>query len=185
MPMRRGEERFYVGTNSPGILGVKEVKDPFITNTGKRWVWVVIIILLLIGSLTAGIHFSNLLRKTYMEQTRYETPADAATAEVGKTLLSLYAKSTEITDFHEDAAETARAYADYIGSEKAAELGWSGEDLKGHFTVFFAEYLARYDQTKSVMKDGRSCMYIYLIQDAQSGEWEAVGTAPAPEEQNP
>lgn len=182
MAFRHGEERFYVGKNSAGILGVSEIKDPFVTNTGKRWVWVVVIIVLFILTMIVGVRFNKELKDRYMEQSAFDTPAEAATREIGKTMVSLYARESEIIEFYEDEDETARALSRYIGSEKAAELGWSGDDLAGHFTVYYTELMARYDTSKSVMKDGRSRMYIYLIQDAGSGQWQAVGTAVAPEE---
>lgn len=178
--MKKQENNYYVGTDSAGIFGVRAVRDPFVTNTGSRRMWAIIIAILFITALAAGIIFTNLLRQRYLERNMYPTPEEAAMGEVGKGLISLGATQTDILELREDPEETARAIVEYIGSEEAAARGWSGEELRGHFLAYYAEYMARYDHNKSVMNDGRAQMYLYLIQDAGTGEWEAVGSAKAP-----
>ena len=172
------ESRYYVGDRVDGLYG-RAGENAFITETGSRRAWWIVIALLLVVALVAGIAVTAKVKAAAAAQRLYDTPLEAASAEITKTLNALDAKRAEVLELSGDEAETARALPEYEGGTLAAEKGWTGDELKDHFTVFYVDYMAQYDASRSILRDGETSLYYILMQDAD-GLWEVVDVRVAP-----
>lgn len=172
------ENRYYVGDRVDGLYG-RAANDGFITENGSRRVWWIVIAVLLVVALVTGVLVTARLKAAAAAQRRYDSADEAAVAEITKTLNGLDAKRAEVLLLIPDEAETERALPDSALSAAAAERGWDADSLAEHFVVYYADYMAQYDPSRSVMRDGETRLFLYLMQDAD-GLWEVVDVRIAP-----
>ena len=171
------ENRYYVGDRVDGLYG-RAQDGAFITETGSRRAWWIVIALLLVVALIAGIAVTAKVKAMAAAQRLYDTPIEAASAEITKSLDSLGATRAEILTLAPDEEERALALPRYVGGTLAAGKGWTGEELAGHFAVYYADFMAQYDASRSILRDGETSLYYILMQDSD-GLWEVVDTRAA------
>lgn len=176
------ERRYYVGDRVDGLYG-RAGENAFITETVSRRVWWIVIAVLLVVALAAGILVTAKVKAMAAAQRLYDTSVEAASAEVTKTLNALDAKRAEVLTLALDSDETARALPEYEGGALAAERGWTGDELKDHFAVYYVDYMAQYDASRSILRDGETSLYYILMQDAD-GLWEVVDVRVAPAQES-
>ncbi len=99
-----------------------------------------------------------------------QTVQSAIEGQAGKG----YTIAVRLTEIKVDETETAQVRERYMGSDLAAERGWTDEMLAQRFIVVWAKYDVEYDHTKTFLDDGPTEQFFYLIQDEKTEEWSIV-----------